>query len=47
MRCEFCGCNPCQCDLDQNNPVDVSSETWSRIYSNPDYDLDHDHSMDN
>ncbi len=33
-------------DLDQSNPVDVSADTWARIYSDPDYDLDHDHSMD-
>lgn len=33
-------------DFDQNNPTDVSAETWAEIYSDPDYDLDNDHSMD-
>ena len=32
-------------DIDQENPVDASPETMERIYSNPDYDGDHDHSM--
>lgn len=35
-----------KCDFDQNNPVDCSVEFWMEIYSNPDYDMDHDHSMD-
>lgn len=33
-------------DLDQTNPVDCSADIWAEIYSNPEYDLDHDHSMD-
>lgn len=33
-------------DLDQNNPTDCSMETWQEIYSNPDWDMDNDHSMD-
>lgn len=44
--CEFCGSDPCQCDRDDENPVDVSAEKWTEIYNNPDYDADHDHSMD-
>lgn len=43
--CEFCQHDPCQCDLDQNNPIDVSADEWAEIYADPDYDLDHDHSM--
>jgi hypothetical protein len=45
QNCEFCGQTPCQCDRDNGNPVDVSEEKWSEIYSNdPDY-IDNDHSM--
>lgn len=33
-------------DFDQNNPVDCTMEQWQDIYSNPDYDMDNDHSMD-
>ena len=33
-------------DLDQNNPVDLTKEEWQDIYSDWDYDLDNDHSMD-
>ena len=44
--CEFCNKENCQCDLDQNNPVDLTKEEWQDIYSDPDYDLDNDHSMD-
>jgi hypothetical protein len=44
--CEFCGQDPCQCDRDDNNPVDLSEDALDRLYSNPDYDMDHDHSMD-
>ena len=46
-NCEVCNSSPCQCDLDQNNPVDMSAEAWSNCYAhNPDYDMEHDHSMD-
>lgn len=31
--CELCGDELCSCDTDQDNPVDVSSEEWYRIYS--------------
>ena len=44
--CEFCGQEPCQCDRNDDDPVDASSEKWAEIYADPDYDLDHDHSMD-
>jgi hypothetical protein len=44
--CEFCQHDPCQCDLDQNSPVDVDADTWSRIYADPNYDMNHDHGMD-
>lgn len=44
--CEMCDHTPCQCDRDDNNPVDVSSEKLAEIYADPDYDMDHDHSMD-
>lgn len=44
--CELCGQSPCQCDRDDTNPVDADAKTLDRIYSNPDYDIDHDHSMD-
>jgi hypothetical protein len=33
-------------DLDQRNPVDVDADTWSEIYADSDYDIDHDHGMD-
>lgn len=46
MNCELCGNHPCTCDRDDSNPVDADAETWARIYSHPDYDADHDHSMD-
>ncbi|GAF76028.1 unnamed protein product [marine sediment metagenome] len=26
--CEFCGQDPCQCDRDDTNPVDISAETY-------------------
>jgi len=44
--CELCGQSPCQCDRDDNNPVDCSSDTWLELYARPDYDADHDHSID-
>lgn len=44
--CEMCNSTPCICDRDNNNPVDVSGDVWSEIYSDPDNDMDHDHSMD-
>lgn len=43
--CEFCQSDPCHCDRDDKNPVDANAETWARIYANPDYDGDHDYSM--
>lgn len=46
MNCEFCDSDPCQCDRNDNDPVDASVEVWSEIYADPDFDLDHDHSMD-
>lgn len=34
-------------DLDQNNPVEMDQDDWAEFYAkNPDYDMDHDHSMD-
>lgn len=33
-------------DTDETNPVDCSAEVWAEIYADPDYDMDHDHSMD-
>lgn len=34
-------------DIDQNNPVDMSADDWLEFYAtHPDYDIDHDHSMD-
>jgi len=33
-------------DTNQNDPVDCSAEQWAEIYADPDFDLDHDHSMD-
>ena len=44
--CEMCQHAPCQCDRDPNNPVDCSKEFWQEMYSDPDYNLDDDHSMD-
>jgi hypothetical protein len=33
-------------DLDHNNPVEMDAEEWTEIYSkHPEYDLDHDYSM--
>ena len=42
MYCELCAHDPCICDLDQDNPGDVSSEVWSELYAgNPDlWELD-------
>ncbi len=45
MYCEMCNNDPCACDRDDLNPVDVSAEVWTEIYSDPDYDIDHDCSM--
>lgn len=28
-NCEFCGSNPCTCDRDDENPCDISGETYS------------------
>ena len=44
--CEMCNSTPCKCDRDDNNPVDISTEKLEEIYSDPDYDIDHDHRMD-
>jgi hypothetical protein len=45
--CEFCSSNPCQCDRDDNNLVDMTADDWSEFYArNREYDMDHDHSMD-
>lgn len=32
-------------DTDQSNPVDNSSESWYGIFANPNFDADHDYTM--